>query len=108
MTVGELSLCLVAVFSSSTSQLCIKMASGTFQTFRGLLLLAISVFLMLFSVLILVWILRTIQLSQVIPFAAAAYILVPLGGQAFFNEHVPPRFWLGVASILVGVYLTVS
>lgn len=61
---------------------------------------------MLFSILVAIWVLRTVQLSQLMPFAAGAYILVPLGSCLFLGEHLKPRFWLGVASILVGICLS--
>lgn len=106
MTAVELSLCLGAVVTSSVSQLCIKTASRQPRTARGLLFLGASGLFMLSSILVVIWVLRTIQLSELLPFAAAAYILVPLGGAMLFNEQLRPRFWLGVASIMVGIFLT--
>ncbi|MEN5158182.1 hypothetical protein [Achromobacter spanius] len=61
---------------------------------------------MLVSMLIAVWVLRTLQLSQLVPFAAGAYILVPLGGVVLFAEKVNKSFWFGVGLILFGVLLT--
>ncbi len=63
---------------------------------------------MLFSMLAAIWVLRTVQLSQLVPFAAGAYVLVPVGSRLFFGEYLLPRFWVGVASIVIGVYLAVS
>lgn len=106
MTSIELSLCLAAVFSSSSSQLFIKMASKNPLSLQGILMLAGSGLLMLVSIFVLIWVLRTIQLSQVMPIAAGAYILVPLGSWVFLKERLHPRFWLGVVSIMLGIYLT--
>jgi undecaprenyl phosphate-alpha-L-ara4N flippase subunit ArnE len=72
------------------------------------MLLGVSGLLMLFSMLVAVWVLRTIQLSQLVPFAAGAYVLVPLGGRAIFNEQLHPRLWFGVIAIMGGIYLTLS
>lgn len=84
MTTVELILCIVAVMASSTSQLCIKFASSRISTFSGLSALGAGGILMIFSVLAAIWVLRTVQLSQLVPFASCAYILVPLGGRFFF------------------------
>jgi undecaprenyl phosphate-alpha-L-ara4N flippase subunit ArnE len=62
---------------------------------------------MMFSMLVAIWVLRTVQLSQLVPFAAGAYIFVPLGSHFFFGENLTPRFWLGVVSIMIGICLTV-
>jgi drug/metabolite transporter (DMT)-like permease len=108
MTTFELLLCIVAVIASSASQLCLKFASNRIMTFGGLCTLGAGGVLMLFSILVAIWVLRTIQLSQLTPFAAGAYVLVPVGGRLFFGEYLLPRFWLGVVSIMIGVYLTAS
>ena len=78
------------------------------MTFSGLCTLGVGGLLMLFSILVAIWVLRTIQLSQLTPFAAGAYVLVPVGGRLFFGEYLIPRFWLGVFSIMIGIYLTAS
>lgn len=78
------------------------------MTFHGLCILGAAGFLMLFSMLVAMWVLRTIQLSQLIPFAAGAYVLVPVGGKLFLGEHLKPQFWLGVVCIMIGISLTVS
>jgi undecaprenyl phosphate-alpha-L-ara4N flippase subunit ArnE len=69
-------------------------------------LLIVGSILMSFSMVAAIWVLQTLRVSQLIPFAAGAYILVPLGGRLFFKEAVPRRFWLGVMSIIVGIVLT--
>lgn len=107
LTAFELMLCVIAVIASSASQLCIKVASGQITTITGLCALGAAGALMLFSMMVAIWVLRTIQLSQLVPFAAGAYILVPLGSYLIIGEHIMPRFWLGVASITIGIYLTV-
>jgi len=100
-------LCVIAVMASSASQLCLKVASSQIRTLTGLSALGIGGLLMLFSMLVAIWVLRTVQLSQIVPFAAGAYILVPVGCCLFFGEHLTPRFWLGVTSIMMGIYLAI-
>jgi undecaprenyl phosphate-alpha-L-ara4N flippase subunit ArnE len=93
----------LAVVSSSAAQLCIKGAAGRLVSVGGLVLFGISGLLMATSMIVAVCVLRTLSLSQLVPFAAAAYILVPLGGRWVFRENLLPSFWFGVAAIIVGV-----
>ena len=103
MSLIELLLCIVAVVASSTSQLFIKSVASQGISLKSLYVFGVAGILMLFSIIIAVWVLRTIQLSQLLPFAALAYVLVPLGGNMFFNEYLQPRFWAGVILIVFGV-----
>lgn len=52
------------------------------------------------------WLLQRIPLTTAYPFAALAFVLVPLGGWLFFNESVNLKYVGGVALILSGVLLT--
>lgn len=106
MSLLEFSLCIAAVLGSSIAQLCVKAAASQPVSFSGFGLLAISACLMLLSSVVSVWVLQTVRLSQLIPFAAGAYILVPLGGRIFFKERVAPLFWLGVIAIALGIICT--
>ncbi|MCL1825327.1 MAG: hypothetical protein FWG26_05195 [Betaproteobacteria bacterium] len=63
---------------------------------------------MLVSILIVVMILRTVPLSALVPFAALAYITVPLASMIVFKESVDKRFWLGTLCIVAGVMLTLA
>lgn len=106
MSSVELTLCLIAVLTSSVSQLCLKSFSHQKISVRSLLLLVVAGLSMLFSIIVVVWVLRTIYLSQLMPFAAGAYILVPLGGKVIFNENLEPKFWVGVVIIISGILFT--
>ena len=94
-----------AVLSSSTSQLFIKAATTKKSVIRSIILLGISAALMLCSILLAVVVLRTLNLSQLISFAACAYVLVPLGGRIVFGERLLPRFWVGTTLIVVGIFI---
>ena len=52
------------------------------------------------------WLLQRIPLTTAYPFAALAFVLVPLGGWFFFNESVNLKYVGGVTLILCGVLLT--
>ena len=52
------------------------------------------------------WLLQRIPLTTAYPFAALAFVLVPLGGWLFFNESVNTKYVMGVTLILSGVLLT--
>lgn len=103
MNVAELGYCLTAVVSSSVSQLCIKGASMSPSRVRTLGLLGSGSALLCCSVLLVVLALRSMPLSQLVSFAAMAYVLVPLGSRMVFGERLTPRFWLGVLCIVCGI-----
>nr|VFK07995.1 MAG: undecaprenyl phosphate-alpha-L-ara4N flippase subunit ArnE [Candidatus Kentron sp. LPFa]VFK25767.1 MAG: undecaprenyl phosphate-alpha-L-ara4N flippase subunit ArnE [Candidatus Kentron sp. LPFa] len=105
MTNSELGFCLSSVVCSSASQLFIKSASASKKRIDILMLLGAGGGLQLGSVLLVVLALRTIQLSQLIPFAAVAYLLVPIGSYFVFKERFLPRLWLGALFIIIGIIL---
>jgi drug/metabolite transporter (DMT)-like permease len=58
------------------------------------------------ATLLWIWILARVPLSQAYPWVAAGAFLVPLLGWWIFHERPAPIFWLGVALIVSGVFLT--
>lgn len=108
MTIGEFGMCIAAVVSSSTAQLLLKGASSNGISAKGFRLLAMGIVLQLLSVLMAVLVLRTLALSQLMPFAALAYVLVPLGGVVVLKERLTTRFWWGSFLITAGIVWTVS
>ena len=103
MTGLELGLCASAVLSSSISQLFIKAASVRGSFIRTVILLGISAALLICSVLLAVVALSTMNLSQLVSFAAGAYVLVPLGSHFVFGDRLFPRFWIGALLIMSGI-----
>lgn len=103
MSATEIVQCLAAVLSSTLSQLCIKASSAAAH--RGLALgwLGCAVALLFGSVVLAVLVLRSLPLSRLMPFAALAYVLVPLGAHVVFGERLTTRFWWGALCIVVGV-----
>ena len=105
MTAGDVALCLAAVVSSSASQLCMKAASVASVAMRRVLLIAAGIACQLGAVVVAVLVLRTMALSQLVAFAALAYILVPLGGHFAFGERLSAPFWLGAGLIVGGILI---
>src|SRR5229473_28852 len=48
------------------------------------------------------------DISYVFPITALNYVLVTLGGKFLFAEVIPPKRWLGVAVVIIGVALMQS
>jgi drug/metabolite transporter (DMT)-like permease len=102
----ELGLCVASVFSGSASQLFMKAAARPGQPLRRLAHLGAAGCLQLVSFGLVVVALRTLPISQLIPFAGGAYLLVPLGGSYLFGERLHARFWAGALLLVAGIVLT--
>jgi drug/metabolite transporter (DMT)-like permease len=55
------------------------------------------------ATLLWVRILTTVPLSRAYPFAALAFVLVPMAGYLFFDETVNAKYALGTGLIIAGV-----
>ena len=55
-----------------------------------------------------VWLLQKIELGRIYPLMALAFVLVPLGSNLVFGERFEPQYFVGVAIIMVGIYIAVS
>jgi undecaprenyl phosphate-alpha-L-ara4N flippase subunit ArnE len=103
----EIALALAAVLFSTAGQISFKAATA--RGFSGAILFwGCGASLMFISMLVAAIILRTAPLSALVPFAALAYITVPLASMIVFKESVNKRFWLGTLCIIVGVMLTLT
>ena len=58
------------------------------------------------ATLLWIWILSRVPLSQAYPWVALAMALVPVFGVFVFNERFATSYWLGIALVVVGVFLT--
>jgi drug/metabolite transporter (DMT)-like permease len=108
VTGSELGFCLSSLACSTASQICMKSATSLSRLASFLAVLGAAVALQVTSVVLVVLALRTLQISQLIPFAAAAYVLVPIAALVLFNERLLPRFWVGALCIVSGIVLTLS
>jgi multidrug transporter EmrE-like cation transporter len=61
-----------------------------------------------FSTILWLWLLQKIPLTIAYPFAALAFLLVPIGAWIFFREPLNLRYLLGVCLILAGVIVTTT
>lgn len=105
MTSTELSFCLLSVAGSSASQLLFKAASLQKMGYIFAVRFFCGVALQFSSIILAVLALRTLQLSQIIPFAAASYLIIPLAGQAIFGEQLRYIFWIGGVLIFCGIVM---
>lgn len=106
MNSAELGLCLTSLVCSSVSQLFMKGAALPGSSFRRLAHLCAAGSLQLLSIGLVVLALQTLPVSQLAPFAAGAYLLVPLGSRQLFGDCLHPRFWLGALLIISGILCT--
>lgn len=106
MSPTELGLCLGSLACSSVSQLFMKSVALSGSTLRRLVHLGTAGGLQLLSIGLVVLALRTLPVSQLVPFAAGAYLLVPLGSRHLFGERLDSRFWLGSVLIILGILCT--
>ncbi len=58
------------------------------------------------STLLWIWILSRVTLMQAYPWVAVGMAIVPLLAWVVFDERVAPSYWLGVALVIAGVFLT--
>lgn len=108
MSPQELGLCLSALACSSVSQLFMKGAALPGAPMQRLVRLGVAAGLQLLSIGLAVLALQTLRLSQIVPFAAGAYLLVPLGSRHLFGDRLHPRFWVGAVFIVLGILCTLG
>ncbi len=48
------------------------------------------------------------ELGRVYPLMALAFVLVPIGSHFVFGERFQPQYFVGVAIIMVGIFITVK
>lgn len=53
-----------------------------------------------------IWILSRVSLSQAYPWVALAMGLVPVMAAMVFHERVGALYWLGIALVMAGVFVT--
>ena len=58
------------------------------------------------ATLVWVWVLSRVPLSQAYPWVALATIAVPAIAVVMFQERLHGIYWLGVALVVLGVFLT--
>lgn len=82
--------------------------SGTFFSIKPVAILFAAMCLYGVTSVAWVWVLQKVELGRVYPLMALAFVLVPLGSHLVFGERFQPQYFLGVALIMVGIFITVK
>ena len=82
--------------------------SGTFFVFKPIAALLAAVCLYGITSVAWVWVLQKVELGRVYPLMALAFVLVPLGSHLVFGERFQPQYFVGVAMIIVGIFITIK
>ena len=108
MTLPDVFLLIGIAFVGAVAQLCLKRGAelskqGHFlkSFFKPWVLSGIT--LLMVNMLGLIWVLRRLPLTLVMPITALLYILVPAGALLLFKERLRPLFWFGALLIAAGI-----
>jgi drug/metabolite transporter (DMT)-like permease len=53
-----------------------------------------------------VWVLQKAELGKIYPLMALAFVLVPIGSHFIFGERFHLQYFIGVATIMIGIVIT--
>ena len=81
--------------------------SGSFFAIKPAVALLATMCLYGITSLAWVWVLQKVELGRVYPLMALAFVLVPLGSHFFFGERFQSQYFLGIAMIMAGIFITV-
>lgn len=81
--------------------------SGTFFAIKPLVILFSAMCLYGIASVAWVWILQKVELGRIYPIMALAFVLVPLGSYFVFGERFQIQYFIGVAMIMVGIFIAV-
>jgi uncharacterized membrane protein len=95
--------CILSVFTGSSSQILMRMAAISLGKIKIGFIIFCAFILQMISFVLVLLALKTMPISQVVPFAGFAYFIVPLLAKATLKERLPRFFWLGNALIFLGV-----
>lgn len=116
-------LIIVSVVLGLAGQLCLKIGMNqlgelNLSSLRSIVQTFVQVFttplvllgLAFYGVSSIFWlvVLSRVDLSYAYPLLAMMYVLIPLASKYILHETVPPRRWLGIAVVVVGVLLVSS
>ncbi len=115
LTLAHVFLLCVFALLLATGQVLFKVGADRVPTLRSLgdlpslassLSLWAAFLLYIGASLLWIYLLQRVPLSRAYAFASLAFILVPLFAWQVFGESLGPRYLVGAACIMVGVYLT--
>jgi drug/metabolite transporter (DMT)-like permease len=81
--------------------------SGSFFAIKPAVALFATMSLYGITSLAWVWVLQKVELGRVYPLMALAFVLVPLGSHFFFGERFQSQYFVGIAMIMAGIFITV-
>lgn len=114
MTSFNLVVILLCVAGISAGQILFKLASRTLRDGQPLIHALVSPYF-LFGILIYgiatlawIWQLSKVDLNRAYPLMTLSFIFVPLMSVYVLAESVSPRYWVGLALVLLGLYVILS
>jgi drug/metabolite transporter (DMT)-like permease len=107
LTVPDIFLLTGVALVGAAAQLCLKLGALPHRPVGPGMFLQPCVFLgillLLTNVLALVWVMRRLPLTLVMPLTALTHVFVPAGAAVFFRESLKRRFWTGALLLVAGV-----
>lgn len=104
---------LICVVGIASGQILFKLSANSLKktgsffdpSTMGLLLLALA----LYGIMTIawIWVLQKADLGKIYPLMALAFVIVPVGSHFAFGEHFHPPYFVGVALIMIGIFVTV-
>lgn len=81
--------------------------SGTFFAFKPVAILFAAMCLYGVVSVAWVWVLQKVELGRVYPLMALAFVFVPVASHLVFGERFQPQYFIGVAIISAGIFITI-
>ena len=82
--------------------------SGTFFAIKPAAIFLAAICLYGITSVLWVWMLQKVELGRIYPFAALAFIFVPLGSHFFLAERFQLQYFIGIAMIIVGIIIAIK
>ncbi|MBP8924988.1 MAG: EamA family transporter [Pseudomonadales bacterium] len=110
MTAAVYSLALLTIFLNAVAQVMMKAGASAsvkvaMSTGRAYGLIAAALLLYLLAAALWIHVLRQVDLTQVYPFMALSFVIVPLLSIMFLGEQIDFRYATGVLLIIGGILL---
>ena len=105
---------ILCVFGIAAGQILFKLSAtamhraGSFIDPRSLTILFVALVLYGITTLAWVWVLQKIELGRAYPLMALAFVLVPIGSYFVFDERFHLQYFIGVAMIMLGIFVTIK
>jgi len=109
MSILQIIMIIVCVLAISIGQLLFKRVGveiedlGTVMHKHVILFAFIAFFIYASATLLWIYLLRTLPLSQIYPFMALSFIIVPILSSWFFGEMIVSSYLLGAILIVAGI-----